>query len=253
MELNHQPLLKKVLPKRIWNFIHDSLFKKIEPDLFLINPYLNYSFSQEGEDLILHRLIGEKSKGFYIDIGAHHPIQYSNTYKFYKRGWSGINVDPLPGSMNLFNRYRSRDINIEIGISSDENNKIKYYMFSEPVYNTLSFERLKEIEQFGYSKFIGEKEISTISLKTLCNKYIDNNQIIDFMTIDVEGMDLDVLQSNDWTLYRPRFLVVESLYTKLSDINALPTHQFMVEKNYELVAKAMHSLIYFDTTNEILQ
>jgi hypothetical protein len=79
------------------------------------NPFRCYGHS--GEDLVLDRLLNGKRMGFYIDVGAHHPTRFSNTYLFYKKGWSGINIDANPKSMELFNRRRSRDINIEVGIA----------------------------------------------------------------------------------------------------------------------------------------
>ena len=60
---------------------------------------IQYSFSQEGEDLVLARIFEGKKNGFYVDIGAHHPTRFSNTHYFYRRGWSGINIDAMPGSM----------------------------------------------------------------------------------------------------------------------------------------------------------
>ena len=56
------------------------------------------SYSQEGEDMILRRIFGDKRLGFYVDVGAHDPRRFSNTYYFYKRGWRGINIEPRPGS-----------------------------------------------------------------------------------------------------------------------------------------------------------
>src|SRR4051794_14772116 len=67
------------------------------------------SYSQEGEDMILRRFFEEHGKGFYVDVGAHHPKRFSNTYSFYKQGWSGINIDAMPGSMARFRRVRPRD------------------------------------------------------------------------------------------------------------------------------------------------
>ena len=79
----------------------------------------NYSYAQEGEDRILMRYFDGRKKGFYLDVGAHHPKLYSNTYLFYNQGWNGINIDAMPGSMEIFNKQRSRDINIEAAISKN--------------------------------------------------------------------------------------------------------------------------------------
>jgi hypothetical protein len=65
-------------------------------------PYLNQSYSQEGEDMVLYRTFETVKEGFYVDVGAHHPDRFSNTYKFYKQGWRGINIDAMPGGMDPF-------------------------------------------------------------------------------------------------------------------------------------------------------
>jgi hypothetical protein len=96
------------------------------------------SYAQEGEDRVLLRLLEPlKKSGFYVDVGAHHPVRFSNTYFFYLRNWHGINIDPLPGSMALFNRDRPRDINLELAIASEEQT-LNYYMCNEPALNTFS-------------------------------------------------------------------------------------------------------------------
>ena len=82
---------------------------------FRLNSHASYylSCSQFGEDMIVRHLLADVPIGFYVDIGAHHPVYYSNTYHFYCRGWRGINVDARTGSMELFNLLRPRDINVE--------------------------------------------------------------------------------------------------------------------------------------------
>ncbi len=86
----------------------------------IFNGHSINSYSQEGEDMVLRRLFEQKTVGYYVDVGAHHPKRFSNTYYFYKRGWRGINIDAMPGSMKLFNKMRPRDINVEIPVSSGE-------------------------------------------------------------------------------------------------------------------------------------
>src|SRR6185437_4393165 len=80
--------------------------------------FLNCSFSQEGEDLVLAREFEGKTKGFFVDVGAHHPIRFSNTFKFYLQGWRGINIDAMPGSIAFHARVRLEDINLEVPISN---------------------------------------------------------------------------------------------------------------------------------------
>lgn len=102
--------LKAILPRRFWLWlIH---FR----DLYITQFHLK-SYALQGEDLILKEIFHQVKNGFYVDVGAHHPFKFSNTYFFYKRGWRGINIDALPHSMNLFNQFRPRDINVECGVT----------------------------------------------------------------------------------------------------------------------------------------
>ena len=92
--------------------------------LLRIKEYFDYkkSYAQDGEDVALAAFYDTQKgyKGFYVDIGAHHPKRFSNTYFFYKKGWSGINIDAMPGSMHGFRLLRTRDINLEMGISREK-------------------------------------------------------------------------------------------------------------------------------------
>ena len=104
--------LKQILPRRVWEWL-----KRVRQRLLGRRAYMNPSYSIEGEDRIVRALLWQKhDKGFYVDVGAHHPFRFSNTYLFYTQGWSGINIDATPGSMKAFNKYRPRDINLEVGI-----------------------------------------------------------------------------------------------------------------------------------------
>ena len=97
------------LPTRIFNRIRR----------IFISPYKRYALSQEGEDLILARIYEHKPEGFYVDVGALHPVRFSNTYFFYRQGWRGINIGAMPGSMKAFQHQRPRDINVEAAISDE--------------------------------------------------------------------------------------------------------------------------------------
>jgi hypothetical protein len=77
---------------------------------------VHLSYAQEGEDMVLRRIFEDQPLGFYVDVGAHHPVRFSTTYFFYRRGCRGINIDATPGSMDAFRRLRPRDINLEVAI-----------------------------------------------------------------------------------------------------------------------------------------
>lgn len=203
------------------------------------------SYSQEGEDIVLARLFGDRTEpGYFVDVGAHHPMRYSNTYLLYKRGWCGINIDATPGAMAPFNALRPRDINLECLVSADRATHT-YYMFNEPALNTLSKaladERTRLHPQY---KIIGTAPLVSRPLSDLLDEHLPPGQTIDLLTVDVEGADLDVLRSNDWTRYHPSAVVAELLDT---DLAALESHEiaiFLRAQGYRPLAKQFNSVVF---------
>jgi FkbM family methyltransferase len=205
--------------------------------------YLRTSYSQEGEDLILERILGHKKAGFYIDVGAHHPRRFSNTCRFYQRGWRGINIEPNPEALKLFQQKRKRDINLGFGIAKGEDH-LTYFMFNEPALN--SFDRAAaEQRQNSKYRIVGTKSIAVRPLANILNDYMPDVQI-DFMSIDVEGYDLQVLESNDWARFRPTLLLVEATHFNLASPTTEPIHIFLEDRDYKLFAKTLNTLFYVD-------
>jgi len=207
--------------------------------------YWTESYSQEGEDMILKRIFEFNENGFYVDVGSHHPKRFSNTYNFYKKGWKGINVDASPDSIETFNKMRSRDINIEAAVS-DKPRELIFYRFSEPAINTFNPELAKEHIEAG-EELINEIKIKTITLKELLWKYLPTFQEIDFMSIDVEGHDFEVLKSNNWKKYRPKFLLVELLHLSgFEQLTSNEIYKFLIENDYSLLAKTLNTYFFKD-------
>jgi len=210
--------------------------------------YLSKSYSQEGEDIVLSRYLDGIEKGFYVDIGAHHPKRLSNTYSFYKRGWSGINIDAMPGSMRAFKRHRKRDINLEIGISTTSN-ELSYYIFNEKALNTFSEENAiiwNAKPPYKIKKII---KIRTMKLNEVLSKYKPTGQPIHFMSIDVEGYEEVVIDSNDWEKFRPLYLILEDHLAIVDNFNTISITQKMNFLGYKLVSKLYYSLIFKDVKN----
>ncbi|MEP0712811.1 FkbM family methyltransferase [Algoriphagus sp.] len=190
--------------------IIDTLYSFLPTKLIniLVNRYfyfekLNRSYSQEGEDLLLNRYFKNKPEGFFCDVGSFHPKQYSNTYLFYQRGWRGINIDPRPGSKKIFDQVRPDDINLELGIADQPGGQLVYKMYANPVYNSFSSEAVENVEK------IGEVFVDIQSLEYVFSTYLPKDMPIDFLSIDVEGFDLEVLKSNDWARFRPEVVIIE--------------------------------------------
>ncbi|MDI9355578.1 MAG: FkbM family methyltransferase [Chitinophagaceae bacterium] len=235
------------------------MIRKIYNTLFPENRYKNVSYSQEGEDLVLNRCFGNKKTGFYLDIGAHHPVRFSNTYLFYLRGWKGINIDAMPGSMKIFDKIRPLDINIECPVS-DTIEKLTYYIFNEPALNTFSEEESQRKNGLADYKIIDEKTLTTNTLSNILSKYLPPNTPIDFMSIDVEGLDLQVLKSNNWELYKPEILLVEELFSSSKNllnqnkknfylsieeiIEQSDIYLYLKNRGYKIFAKTGNTTIY---------
>lgn len=229
-------IAKKILPERYY-----LITKKII-GIYLYD-YSCKSYSQEGEDLLLKRIFNSKKNGFYVDVGAHHPKRFSNTYLFYKMGWSGINIDPMPGSMRAFNQIRPKDINLELAIS-DKNETLTYYAFNEPALNGFCKE-LSEIRNgLNEYKIIFQKEIDTKKLSDILDSSLPKECKIDILSIDVEGLDFQVLRSNNWEKYLPTVILVEILGKTLQDIYFSDISTYLTEKGYELFAKTYNTVIF---------
>lgn len=206
------------------------------------DPFAVLSYSQEGEDQILRRSFESQANGFYVDVGAHHPRRFSNTYFFYRRGWSGINIEPNPDAIALFQQQRPRDINLCIGVA-EQDGSIPYYVFDEPALNTFDHALCEQRQRETPYKLVAQRDVRVRPLSAILAANIAERRI-DFMSIDVEGFDLQVLQSNDWDRFRPAYLLVESRDADLENIAIDPVHAFAVAHRYRLVAKTVSTLIY---------
>ncbi len=204
------------------------------------SPFTIKSYSQEGEDLVLGRLFN-KNDGFYVDVGAHHPERFSNTFLFYKKGWRGINIDAMPDSMKVFRRQRPRDINLEVPIAK-ERKTLTYYKFNEPALNGFSKETALSVG--GPYRIVAQQQMETYPLKEILERYVSKEQEIDLFTIDVEGLDLEVLQSNDWEKFRPKVVLVEQLRSSIHQLSKDPIYLFLLDRGYHLHAKTYNTAFY---------
>jgi FkbM family methyltransferase len=229
-------IIKIILPAWLKTFI-----------LGLKNNYLDgyslKSYSQEGEDMILRRLFENQVVGFYVDVGAHHPKRFSNTYFFYKKGWRGINIDAMPNSMNLFNRIRARDINIEKPVS-DKKQVLTYYAFNEPALNGFSKELSEERNGKGNYFIEFTKDMETATLEEILDSSLPENQQVDFLSIDVEGLDLVVLKSNNFDKYKPKVILIEVFGGSLNDIESNEITKFLRNLEYLVYAKTVNTVIF---------
>jgi hypothetical protein len=209
------------------------------------------SYSQFGEDLVLSFFIWQSGikNGFYVDVGSYDPKKFSNTNFYYKKGWRGINIDARPGSMDVFKKMRKRDINLEIGISNT-GKELDFYIFKESVYNSFSKELADNYINNGVA-FDKKVMVKTMRLEDVLDRYLPLDQKIDFMSIDAEGFDLEVLESNNWDKYMPSFVLVEDHNISFDKIQESKVCKFLMGKGYRLVSVAYVTLIFKFVPNKI--
>lgn len=164
------------------------------------------SYAQNAEDVLLTRVFADVCCGFYVDVGAWHPIDESVTKAFYDRGWSGINIEPQVAKCQLFEVHRPRDLNLNVAVS-DYNGHIKFWV---PVYSALATCRVDLLSDSipDYADPV-EHKVETRRLDDVLLEYA-NNRDIEFLKIDVEGYESIVLATAGLVTYRPVVLVIEA-------------------------------------------
>lgn len=213
------------------------------------------SWSQYGEDAHVRSHFRNKGwtkqggfrpmePGFYVDVGCCHPIQLSNTLWFYKAGWRGINIDPTPGVKAQFDRWRKRDINLELAIS-DSDGHLTFYTEGgrSSVYNTASAEQAKALVAQGLIRNLVEIQVPCATLAAVLQQHLPAGQAINFMSVDAEGHDLQVLQSNDWQRFRPEVLLVEAHTDSLEHLMASDLVQYITAQGYDIHAWLRPNLV----------
>jgi len=203
------------------------------------------NFSQEGEDLFLIEFFKNKSEGFYVDVGAFHPFRINNTYALYKKGFRGINIDISATSIDFFNLARSDDINLNIGASNKFENKIFFSKKNLSFHNTFSkslAESKIQNEPFKKKYYIECKPLTQIIDDT---KF--SNKKIDFLNIDAEGHDYEVLQGLDLKKYSPKIICIEIsplIEKKNKNYKDTKIFKYLLKNNYKLTWKGYNSFIF---------
>lgn len=218
-------------------------------DKLLLSPLYDWfgkrSYAQSGEDIIADMEMGRKKKGVYVDVGAFHPKLFSNTYLFYKRGWSGVVIEPRPEAQKDFEKCRPRDKFVGMGVGKKKD-VLEYYEFRDGAANTFSKEQAeKNIEEAG-RKMIKKVNVAVMPLRDILSSCGLEGTTIDLMSVDVEGMDLEVLESNDWKKFRPKLLICEDLEFDFMNPKSSGVVKYLMGIGYTLVAKTPYSMILKD-------
>ncbi len=226
------------------HFLNISKKNKLLREIYLYyNLYIrNYkSFfknSQFNEDQIIKKIFINQNKGNFVDIGCFHPTRDNNTYLLYKKGWRGINIDLNPLSIDLFNVLRSKDININAAISNKKQTTNFFFKGETSPLNTLDVNQINFLKsRFKINKIdLIKKKIKTKKINDILKKYKYYN--IDFMSIDVEGLEYQIVKSLNFQKYKVKVFCLEILkHNKESKKNGKNLIRLLKKNNYVFAGK----------------
>ncbi len=208
------------------------------------------SYSYGGVDLLILDIFKNQKKGYYLDIGCAHPIKNNNTYLLYKKGWDGVNIDLDKENIDLFNSYRKRDFNVTAAVSDKEGETDFYFYHNKSALNTIS----KQNADFQKADISSIKKIKTQSINRILENSPYKDKKIDFLSVDVEGSELDIFKNFDFNKYSPKVIVVEFLDLSLKklEIKNLNINNMIKSEIFELIqskgytlANVLHSDLIF--------
>ena len=223
-----------------------NIYEKIRMfhNIFIKNNFFikKKTYSMNGEDTFVNNYF-KKKIGFYVDVGAYHPLELNNTYLLYKRGWNGINIDINSLSIDYFDYLRPDDININIAASNKNTTKTIYYQKSKSPLNTLNPKQAKKIFLNNFKK----KKIKTKTLTSIIDETKFIGKKIDFLNIDAEGNDFEILKSLNFIKYKPKLICIELIdhfnpNKKIIKKNKI--YKFLIKKKYKLVWSGHFSHIF---------
>ena len=220
----------------------DRLKNKIHilQNIYLKNRYFikRKSYAMDGEDTAINVFNKKKDKGFYVDIGAHHPIQRNNTQLLHQNGWEGINIDVNQFSIDLFNFLRPKDLNLQVAVSDKEGEISFFYQKKFSQLNTTD----KTIANENFQGNFQERKVRCQTIQNILDQSKYKNRKIDFLNIDVEGAEMKVLETLNFEIYDPSLICIEILgYRDLSaekreiEIKHSKIYKFLENRRYNKI------------------
>jgi len=202
------------------------------------------SHSQYQEDLIIDAIYQGKKQGFYVDIGANDPVELNNTLRFYARGWSGINIEPLPKRFQELQNHRPRDINLNLAVGPIDG-EMDFYAIDPDSLSTLNAKTAKANLKRPGARLITKSKIAVRRMETIFDQHLKDRSI-DLMSLDVEGYESEVISSNNWSKYRPTLIIIEIAFGGEHII------RLMERNSYVLVYNNSANGLFFDEMSDLL-
>lgn len=206
------------------------------------------SYSQCGEDMIIRYIFDALHipTPTYLDIGAHHPTYLNNTFVFYQSGAQGVNIEPDPRLLSAFDKLRPRDTNINVGIT-EKKGVLDFYVMSVPTLNTFSAEDAHAATREGKTKIDEIIKVPVIPINDVLEDHF-SGKALDFVSLDVEGLDLQILRSFNFVRWRPKVLCVETItYSEQHKGKKIPDiERILLDQNYFVYADTHINTIFVD-------
>lgn len=208
------------------------------------------AFGQFGEDLVIEGILqthGRIQRGSYVDVGAFHPLKYSNTAMLHEKyGWSGLNIDANKAAIDEFQLVRPLNINLVALIGEDQSER-EYVYFDHPGANSAD-KKMIERQTRNSSPFQETFRETRFSqpLSELLDRHFESNRNVDFLSVDAEGMDLEVLKSNNWDKYRPFLIAVETHGMDLDIPKDNDIYIYLSELGYKLISHVFVTSLFID-------
>jgi FkbM family methyltransferase len=215
----------------------------------LARPERNMSYAVGGVDLILKSILRDVEVGSYLDVGANHPIDFSNTYVFYEKGWSGYAVDGNSAYRNEWSEIRPRDRFLN-EIVSDCRKSVSFEIFPDPTMSTIA-QATGERYRLKFDDLkpnIIELEATTIF--DIFQSYVNNE--VHLLNIDIEGEELNALRGAKLDIFRPGVICVEIKNSSIYDIQENEIFKYVDGFGYRLIAKTPLDTIFVDTRKTYL-
>jgi FkbM family methyltransferase len=187
------------------------------------------TYSQFGEDITAQHLLSEVESGFYVDIGAHHPIKHSNTAALHLLGWHGLNVEPMRQGHRLFQRFRPHAINVRAAIHN-ELDEVTLYKFRGGLTNTVLEDRAVNLRK--NKEAVGEEVVPALDLNQVFERHVPDGVHVNYLSVDIEGYDTQALLAFDLTTHRPDVICVEIHELDMLAMGTHPVVRFLGEHGY---------------------
>lgn len=194
------------------------------------------SFAQQFEDVLISRCF-DKNTGTYVDVGSHHPVLDSMTCAFYRRGWRGLNIDALDTHKRIFDRLRNEDVNVFSAVGAS-NGTATAYIVPGTGLSTLDESIAERHAGDGFVVETCVVPVETLSALLECHDV----EAIDFLKVDVEGVERAVLEGMDWHRWRPKLIIIEATAPRSPQRNS--------EDWSAVLRDARYGCAFFDGLNE---